>query len=84
MKGCADRQLFSVHYVSTGKEYELVFDGIITSAMATELANDITLGKIEKIYQPGGEDLLIQIHTRAGNVKLLVIEIGRASCRERV
>ena len=69
-----------MHYVSTGKEYELAFDGIITSAMATELANDITLGKIEKIYQPGGEDLLIQIHTRAGNVKLLA-SCGSQSAR---
>lgn len=62
------------------KEYELAFDGIITSAIATELSNTITLGKIEKIYQPTGEDLLIQIHTREGNLKLLA-SCGSQSAR---
>lgn len=58
----------------------MAFDGIITSAIATELSNTITLGKIEKIYQPTGEDLLIQIHTREGNVKLLA-SCGSQSAR---
>lgn len=58
----------------------MAFDGIITSAIATELSSTITLGKIEKIYQPTGEDLLIQIHTRGGNVKLLA-SCGSQSAR---
>ncbi len=58
----------------------MAFDGIITSAIATELSNTITLGKIEKIYQPTGEDLLIQIHTKEGNVKLFV-SCGSQSAR---
>ncbi|ASS38445.1 Rqc2 family fibronectin-binding protein [Mogibacterium pumilum] len=58
----------------------MAFDGIITSAIATELSNTITLGKIEKIYQPTGENLLIQIHTRKGNVKLLA-SCGSQSAR---
>ena len=58
----------------------MAFDGIITSAIATELSSTITLGKIEKIYQPTGEDLLIQIHTREGNVKLLA-SCGSQSAR---
>ena len=58
----------------------MAFDGIITSAIATELSNTIMLGKIEKIYQPTGEDLLIQIHTREGNVKLLA-SCGSQSAR---
>ena len=58
----------------------MAFDGIITSAIASELSNTLTLGKIEKIYQPTGENLLIQIHTREGNVKLLA-SCGSQSAR---
>lgn len=48
----------------------MAFDGIITYDMARELSERITLGKIEKIYQPGPEDLILLIHTRSGNVRL--------------
>ncbi len=37
----------------------------------------ITLGKIEKVYQPGNEELILQIHTKAGNVRLF------ASCNSQ-
>ena len=50
----------------------MAYDGIITYAIATELSNGITLGKIEKVYQPGPEELLIHIHTRSGNVRLFM------------
>ncbi len=40
----------------------------ITASSSVPVSSTITLGKIEKIYQPTGEDLLIQIHE--GNVKL--------------
>ena len=48
----------------------MAYDGIYTYAIARELERRITLGKIEKVYQPGPEDLLLHIHTQAGNVRL--------------
>lgn len=50
----------------------MAYDGIITYAIAEELSERITLGKIEKVYQPGPEELLIHIHTKSGNVRLFV------------
>ena len=50
----------------------MAYDGIITYAITKELADRITLGKIEKIYQPGTEELLVHIHTRSGNVRLFI------------
>lgn len=48
----------------------MAFDGILTRAMVKELKDLILLGKIEKVYQPEKEDLVLNIHTRKGNVKL--------------
>lgn len=50
----------------------MAYDGIITYAISKELSDRITLGKIEKVYQPGPEELLIHIHTRSGNVRLFI------------
>ena len=50
----------------------MAYDGIITYAISKELADSIELGKIEKVYQPGPEELLIHIHTRGGNVRLFM------------
>lgn len=49
----------------------MAYDGIVTYAISAELANTLILGKIEKIYQPSSEDILIHIHTQKGNFKLL-------------
>lgn len=50
----------------------MAYDGIITYGIAHELKDVITLGKIEKIYQPGPEELLLHIHTQKGNVRLFM------------
>lgn len=50
----------------------MAFDGIVTYAIAKELSEAVTLGKIEKVYQPGPEELLFHIHTRRGNVRLFM------------
>lgn len=55
----------------------MAFDGIITYGITRELAARLTLGKIEKVYQPGSEELVLQIHTREGNVRLF------ASCNSQ-
>ncbi len=48
----------------------MAFDGIITMAAAKELQDRLTLGKIEKVYQPEADELIFNIHTKKGNVKL--------------
>ena len=55
----------------------MAYDGIITYAAAKELRERIAAGKIEKVYQPGPEDLLVHIHTQRGNVRLFI------SCNSR-
>ena len=50
----------------------MAYDGIITYAIAKELEDRIVLGKIEKVYQPGPEELLLHIHTKTGNVRLFM------------
>lgn len=48
----------------------MAFDGIVTMAVAHELADIITGGKIDKIYQPEADELVFNIYTKQGNVKL--------------
>ena len=48
----------------------MAYDGIVTMAVARELANRITLGKIDKVYQPESDELVLIIHTKKGNMKL--------------
>lgn len=48
----------------------MAFDGLITRAIAKELSSKLTLGKIEKIYQPDKYDLVFHIHTKGGKRKL--------------
>ncbi|MBQ6582350.1 MAG: NFACT family protein [Mogibacterium sp.] len=49
----------------------MAYDGIITYGITRELQERLTLGKIEKIYQPAGEDIIMLIHTKNGNLRLL-------------
>ena len=55
------------------------FDGIVTKAMAEELKAELTLGKIEKIYQPQPEQLLLSIHTKQGRRLLFLSAAGNHS-----
>ena len=48
----------------------MAFDGIMTRAVARELQEKLTLGKIEKVYQPEADELIFSIYTKQGNVKL--------------
>ena len=50
----------------------MAYDGIVTYAITRELQDRIVLGKIEKVYQPGPEELLMHIHTKTGNVRLFM------------
>ncbi len=55
------------------------YDGIVTGAMVRELSEAITLGKIEKIYQPQPEQLLFVMHTKRGKQRLFVSSSGNHS-----
>lgn len=60
----------------------MAFDGIITMAMAKEIADEITLGKIDKIYQPEPHELVLHIHTKHGNKRLFAtVDSTAASVR---
>lgn len=48
----------------------MAYDGLVTWAMVQELQDTITLGKIEKVYQPEADELVFHIHTKKGNRRL--------------
>ena len=48
----------------------MAFDAIVTRAMVKELNDRILLGKIDKIYQPIRDELVINIHTKRGNKRI--------------
>jgi len=48
------------------------FDGIVTQAVVCELENKITGGKIDKIYQPEKDEIIINIRTLHDTYKLLL------------
>ena len=52
------------------------FDCMATLAAVTEFKDRLTLGKIEKIYQPQPEQLVFIIHTKAGKQKLFISASG--------
>lgn len=48
------------------------FDGAVTYAAVKEFKSRLSLGKIEKIYQPQPEHLLLIIHTKQGKQRLFM------------
>ena len=48
----------------------MAFDGITPAAMAAELRKELLHGKIDKIYQPAPDELMLQIYTRDGMKRL--------------
>ena len=52
------------------------FDGMVTYAATHELRNALIMGKIEKVYQPQPEQLLLNIHTKEGRRKLFISVYG--------
>ena len=48
----------------------MAYDGIVTMAVARELADRVTLCKIDKVYQPESDELVLIIRTKNGNLKL--------------
>lgn len=58
----------------------MAFDGIITQAISTELAGEITSGRIDKIYQPEKEELVFHIHSKIGNRKVYASVNSASAC----
>ena len=48
----------------------MAYDGIVTATIAKELESTLLYGKIDKIYQPEKQELLIHIHTKKGKKQL--------------
>ncbi len=58
----------------------MAYDGLMTRAIVRELNDKIALGKIEKIYQPETDQLVILVHSKNGNFKLLA-SVGSSHSR---
>ncbi len=50
----------------------MALDAICLSAVLHELRGVVTGGKIDKIYQPGRDEVMLAMRTGAGNVRLLL------------
>lgn len=48
------------------------YDGIVTHCVADELSRKITGGKIDKVYQPEDDEIIIGIRTFTGSFRLLL------------
>lgn len=48
------------------------YDGIVTKAVVNELNELLTDGRIDKIYQPEKDEIIIQIYNNSVNYKLLI------------
>lgn len=48
------------------------FDGFVTNCIVSELCNLLIDGKIDKIYQPERDELILSVRTRQGSFRLLL------------
>ena len=48
------------------------FDGMVTGAVVHQLRNTLIGGKIEKIYQPESDEIILNIHSGRDNYKLYI------------
>lgn len=54
----------------------MAFDGVMTAAVVYELNHILQGGKIEKVYQPEAEELVFNIHSKSGKLKLYISSSG--------
>lgn len=50
----------------------MAFDAIFLSAVVRELGSAVLGGRIDKIYQPGAQDVVLAVRGNGGNVKVLL------------
>ena len=48
------------------------FDGFVTRCVTDELRSKLLNGKIDKVYQPEKDEIILSVRTRNGNYKLLL------------
>lgn len=60
---------------------KMAFDGFVSHSIKNELSELLTQGKIDKIYQPEKDELIISVRTHSGPRKLL---ISAASSNPRI
>ncbi|NLL82233.1 MAG: fibronectin/fibrinogen-binding protein [Tissierellia bacterium] len=48
------------------------FDGIVTNAVVKELENKIKGGRIDKIYQPEKDEIVISVHNKGENYRIVL------------
>ena len=48
------------------------FDGIVTRSVVAELSNVLIDGRVDKIYQQEKDEILIHIHNKGTNYKLII------------
>ena len=51
---------------------KMSFDGIVTRAVVKELKENIVGGRIDKIYQPEKDEIMINIHHIGTNFRLVL------------
>lgn len=54
----------------------MAFDGFVTHSIVRELNNKLISGKIDKIYQPEKDEIIISVRTLAGNYRLLLSAVS--------
>ena len=59
----------------------MAFDGIITNAIVNELNNNILLSKVEKIYMPTKNDIVLAFHSANREKLKLLISIDPSNAR---
>ncbi|MGI6752319.1 MAG: Rqc2 family fibronectin-binding protein [Anaerovoracaceae bacterium] len=50
----------------------MAFDGLVIGAIVKQLSRELTGGRIEKIYHPEGEQLLLQVNSKTGRHSLMI------------
>ena len=48
------------------------YDGMVTHCVVSELTQKLIDGKIDKIYQPENDEIILSVRTRSGNLRLLL------------
>ena len=59
----------------------MAFDGFVTHSIVQELCEKIMLGKIDKIYQPEKDEIIVSVRTPNGTFRLL---LSAASSNPRI
>ncbi|MBO4770616.1 MAG: NFACT family protein, partial [Clostridia bacterium] len=59
----------------------MAFDAGFTCAVASELSDRLTGGRIEKIFQPTRDSVLFYVHPERAATLKLIIDVNPSNCR---